>query len=186
MQSILPQWLIQAIGILLIAVVAVAVLFLVFKLICAVIKTIKMKRFNVIAYTFISILCVAIAAVSWIFNMGWLRLILTLVAFPFVHAVLFVVIIAKSSAKVSLSVNLKKYIILSHITYIASYLLLPDGGDYGEMSFFFALIESNIVGSVAMFIALACFAAHAACLFACVTETKKLKSQTDTVVADNK
>ena len=107
-----------------------------------------------------SVLSVVIAAASWLFNFGWIRFFLTFLCVPFVHAAVFfltnilVTMYAERSKKIS------AIQICLGITYLLSYLLLPDAGDYGESYFFFGLVRSDAWASVAGNIGFIAFLAH--------------------------
>ncbi len=125
----------------------------------------------------IIILSVVIMLLSWVFNIGWFRLILTWVPLPLIHTIIFLVINFKSAARASSSSILKKYIPLSCTSYVLSYLLFPDGGDIGGMYLFFSLIRNNIVASIAMFLAFIIFSVNIAILILEGNELKKYKTQ---------
>lgn len=99
-------------------------------------------------------------AASWIFNIGWYRLILTLFAFPIVHYVLFAIVNGKALLKLFVSKKLKIYTLLSYTTYIISYLSFPDGGDYGPMYVFFGLIDNNDIAKMASVLCVISFISH--------------------------
>ena len=124
----------------------------------------------------IIILSVVIMILSWIFNMGWLRVVLTWIPLPFIHTVAFLFINIKTANKVSSFQSLKKYIILSCTTYLLSYLLFPDGGDIGGMYFFFGLIRNNLIASIMMYIAPIVLLANIAVLVFEYSELQKCKS----------
>lgn len=163
----------QGVGYLPVVALIGAVVFGIVMLIRFFIKIAKQRQPKAIVYFILIIVCVAIMAVSWIFNMGWLRLALTFTTLPIVHAVVFAVVTGKALFYISLSKKLEKYTLLSFITYVGTYLLLPDGGDYGEMYALFTLIKSNVVAAVAMVLSFACLIANIVFLSYCSIETKK-------------
>lgn len=125
----------------------------------------------------IIIIFVIIAIASWILNMGWFRVFLTWIALPFIHTVAFLLINMKSANRVSSYKKLKKYMILSCMTYLLPYLLFPDGGDGGGMYLFFTLIRNDTVANVMMYIAPIIFVVNIAVLILEYFELKKCKSQ---------
>ena len=104
-------------------------------------------------WRFIIILCVPLAILSWLFNMGWLRVILTVSALPLIHTLFFLLVNIKATGCVVTSKTMPKYILLSCASYLLSNFLFPDAGDYGPMYLFFGLIRNDAVASVAMCIA---------------------------------
>lgn len=129
-------------------------------------------------YTLISILCVIIAIVSWVLNMGWLRFIMTFLAVPIIHTIAFMIINSFTLSYVDKSAKLKRYIILSYITYLLGYILLPDGGDVGTMYVFFGLIHNNIVAGISYFLSSISFIGNIVILILQIIERTKIKKTT--------
>jgi len=46
------------------------------------------------------------------------------------------------------------------VTYILTYILLPDAGDYGGMYFFFGLIHSDLLSGIDLHISIIAFEVH--------------------------
>ena len=84
----------------------------------------------------LTILAVLIAAASWIFNMGWLRLILTFLLVPFIHAAILIAvsIVASKFYKTSNFMSLFNTLFLS--SYAVAYVCLPDFDDVKIYCFF--------------------------------------------------
>ena len=61
------------------------------------------------------------------------------------------------------------------ITFLLCYIFLPDGGDYGEMYFFFGLIKSNVLSRIAEYIAEVAFIVHFVLFILQIVEMVKLK-----------
>ena len=118
----------------------------------SIISTKKDRNNSKLKYNLISILFVIIAIVSWVFNMGWLRFIMTFLAVPIIHTIAFIIINSFSLSYIDKSVKLKRYVNLSYITYLLGYLSLPDGGDVGPMYVFFGLIHNDIVANISYII----------------------------------
>lgn len=108
----------------------------------------------------LSILATFIAAVSWILNMGWIRLIMTFLLIPFIHVIIFFSTNLFMSSYVDKSRNIKILNLLFIMTYSLIYIFLPDAGDYGEMYFLFGLIHSDLLSNIACGIAGVSFLGH--------------------------
>ena len=96
-------------------------------------------------YTIVSFSCVVIAIISWLLNFGLLRFMMTILALPIIHTIVYMIINHFSSSYIRKSGLLKKLVILTHITYLLSYLLFPDMLDMGSECMFFGLIDNNII-----------------------------------------
>ena len=123
----------------------------------------KLKKRNdskSIFYYVMMLLCLVIMGASWILNMGWLRVFLTWLAFPIIHAVAVIIINGKAVTKLAYSVTLRIYTVISLLTSVLSHVLFPDGGDEGGMYVFFGLIENETIVDTAFEISLICFAAY--------------------------
>ncbi len=139
---------------------------------------IKLRELNhpeIIKYYFLMLLCVFVMIPSWIFNIGWYRLILTFLAFPIIHYVLFAIVNGKAMLKLFLSKKLKIYTLISYATYIIFYLSFPDGGDYGPMYVFFGLIRNNNTAKIAGVLCLISFIAHIIIAILQLIEIGKIK-----------
>lgn len=107
-----------------------------------------------------SLFCVVIAGISWVFNMGWLRFIMTFLLIPFAHAILFLITVFSTVKYVDKSAKIKIINLLFMLTYLMFYVFLPDGGDVGGLYFFFGIIKNNILCDFAYYIASAAFAGN--------------------------
>ncbi len=119
----------------------------------------KLKKRNdskSIFYYVMMLLCLVIMGASWILNMGWLRVFLTLAAFPIIHAVVFIIINGKAITKQAYSVRLRIYTGLSFLTSVLSHVLFPDGGDEGGMYVFFGLIQDEEIVGLATDVSVVC------------------------------
>ena len=121
------------------------------------------------------ILCVVVMILSWIFNIGWLRLILTWIPLPLIHTIAFLFVNFKAANKVSTFKSMKKYMILSCASYSLVYLLLPDGGDVGGMYMFFTLIRNEVITSIMMYISNIIFCVNIASLAIEYSELRKCR-----------
>lgn len=104
--------------------------------------------------------CIVIAGISWIFNMGWVRFIMTFLLIPFIHTIVFFLINLFSSKYIQKSTKSQNIQIAFCATYLLFYVLLPDGGDVGEMYVFFGLIHSNTFSSICYKISSILFLSH--------------------------
>ena len=127
-------------------------------------------------YNLVAILLVIVATSSWVLNMGWLRFIMTFLAVPIIHTIAFMIINNFSLSYIDKSVKLKRFVILSYITYLAGYLFLPDGGDVGPMYVFFGLIHNDIIASISYNISSIAFVGNIVILFLQIVERKKIKN----------
>ncbi len=131
-----------------------------FIFIASIVSLIKNGNKAKFIYVIISILCVLIVAVSWIFNMGWLRFFLTFLTIPVTHAMIFMIANNFAASYVNKSVRLKIYVILSYVTYVLGYVLFPDFADYGPTYVFFGLIRNDVIADIAFTLSFFSFAAY--------------------------
>ena len=125
-----------------------------------------------------SLVLMGIVAVSWIFNMGWIRFFLTIVSAPLIHGIVFFLVnmfVAGYMDKSRGVVNLNS---LFMITYILSYLLFPDGSDTGEMYFFFGLIHNDTLSGIASILSSWIFTAHIILIVLQLVAVAKTKDST--------
>ena len=133
---------------LLIGIIIIAVFVIVGGTIIAIINAYRKGDRSKRKCIFLTLLCIAIAATSWIFNMGWIRFIMTFMLIPFIHAIIFFLINFFTASYIHKSKKLRNINIFFCLTYLLFYVLLPDGGDIGEMYVFFGLIHSNSFSSI--------------------------------------
>ncbi len=167
------------------AVVILAALLILAAIACAVIAMVKAKKSGNrmrVRYDVISIVCVLVAAASWLLNFGWIRVIMTWTAMPFIHAILFFFVNHFAAAYVKKSRALNSFAVLSYVFYMAAYLCLPDYGDAPPAYVFFSQFHSDWVIGVCNTIAAIGFAGSAVCLvlqliFALKTRKRTLQSE---------
>lgn len=135
------------------------------------------KNGNHLKYNLVAILFVLIAIASWVLNMGWLRFIMTFLAVPIIHTIAFMIINNFSLSYIDKSVKLKRFVILSYITYLLGYLLLPDVSDYGPMYVFFGLIHNDIVANISYNISSVAFMGNIVLLILQIVERRKVKKE---------
>lgn len=142
----------------------------------AIIKSIKKnsaEQRRVIILTWISLF---VAALSWVLNIGWLRIIMTFLLAPFIHAIVFFAINFSVAKYVSQSPKIKKLNLFFIITYLLLYIFLPDGGDVGGLYLFFGLIHNDTLAYVGEFISSLAFVAHVVFLIMQVIEMGKTET----------
>ena len=123
----------------------------------------------------LSIVYIFIAAVSWVFNMGWIRFVLTILFVPVIHAIAFLTSNLYSAKYFEKSRNIKTLNLFFVITYLMVYLLLPDGGDFGGLYFFFGLIRNDILTDIASYVSSLAFTAHLVLFILQILEIRKIK-----------
>ena len=160
----------QILGIILILVFALCVIWGIAFVIRAFIKAKRNKNGAVVKWYAISVLCVGLMIPSWIFNMGWIRMVLTLLLVPVIHSFVFIYINFKLANGLSAFGKYKKFLNLSCITYLLTYFLLPDVGDVGGAYMFFTLIEINDATVIIEWIALIVLIIHLVVLSLATTE----------------
>lgn len=84
--------------------------------------------------------CIIVTTVSWILNLGWNRIMLFMFGMPATYALVFILVNDFAASYSSKAPRLKVYTVLSYITYLFSFLLFPDCGDYPPAYVFFGLI----------------------------------------------
>lgn len=133
----------------------------------------KIKQY----YNLIPIGCVAIVLLSWILNFGFLRLKLTVQSVPLIHALIFIMINLYAAKKADNSKNLRRILSVMYITYVTSYLLMPDVSEGGMVYVLFGLLKNSeviikICNSIypALFTANVIFMAAAGVLGVCTKE----------------
>lgn len=126
----------------------------------------------------VSLLCIAVVATSWIFNMGWLRFFMTFLLVPFIHAIIFFLTNLFSADRIQKSKKSKNIYIAFCITYLLFNLLLPDGGDTGEMYVLFGLVHSDAISYVCGVISAIAIAGHIVCLISQIIKNSKMRKTT--------
>ena len=122
-----------------------------------------------------SIFYILLVIVSWFLNMGWIRFFMTFLLIPFIHAVVFFLTNFFATKYFDKSTKIRNLNIWFIISYLIAYLLMPDGGDYGGMYFFFGLIHNDTLSSVANFISSIAGLGHIVMFIMQIMEIKKIK-----------
>ena len=126
-------------------------------------------------YNLVCILCILVAIAAWIFNFGWLRFIFTFLAIPVIHTIALMLVTNFALSHIEESPKIKWYIILSYVTYLLSYLLLPDSGDSGPGYMFFSLIHNDIITDICYDIAISSFICNIGIMVIQLIETIQIK-----------
>lgn len=157
------------------AIIVIAILAILGGIIIAIIKSFKKGDHSKQKSILVTLLCITIAAISWIFNMGWVRFIMTFLFIPFIHAIIFFLVNLFSSKYIQKSKTSRNIYIMLCITYLLFYLLLPDGGDVGELYVFFGLIHNSIVSYICNLISSVAILGHIVLLILQIIENVKMK-----------
>ncbi len=115
-------------------------------------------------YNIISIACTILVAVSYFFNIGWLRVFGLWLGIPFIHAMFFVATNSLSADYIEMSPVLRINVVMTDITYFLAYALLPDGGDVGGAYAFFGLIHNEALVTVCGVVAQIALIANIICI----------------------
>lgn len=120
------------------------------------------KIFNIINFV-----CIGVMVASWIINIGWFRVILTFSGFPFFHIGIFAFAICfalkKDCSKITMVLAA-----LAQATFVITYVLFPDGGDFGSAYLFFGLIHNDEIASIGFWGAFFAFCVHVVLLIALI------------------
>ena len=138
---------------------------------------IKKAEPRAIIFYFLRFVPVAVMVLSWIFNMGWLRIILTFFPLPIAHLVFFGVASEGAMMHLSKSPRLKIYIPLSYLTFALAYAFFADGGDIGGLYNFFGLIRNEIAATLLFFVAAIAFIANNALSIMQMIEVQHIKAK---------
>ncbi len=138
----------QGIGILILLSIIGGLLYGIFCLGRLLLKLRKCNQPIIIKYYILMIMCILIVAASWVLNMGWLRVILTWLAFPIIHSVIFAIINGKALLRLFCSSKLRIYTLISYVSYVFSHIFFPDFADIGPMYVFFRLLRDNTIACI--------------------------------------
>lgn len=156
--------LMQLAGMVVVILAALLILAAIAGAVAAIVKAKKSGNRMRVRCDVISIICVLAAAASWVLNAGWLRIIMTLMTIPFIHAIVFFFVNHFAAAYIEKSRALKILAVLSYVFYMAGYLCLPDFGDAGPAYVFFGQFHSDWMIGAGNTIAAIGFTGSAACL----------------------
>ncbi|MBQ4137017.1 MAG: hypothetical protein IJD67_02800 [Clostridia bacterium] len=129
----------------LVAIVAIIIILIV-KMIRSLRKNSSVRKKKAIT---ISVICIIIAAASFVFNMGWFRCIMLWMLIPVIHPILLFATNLYAAQYTDESSTLKLTNRLFIITYIAFWALFPDFGDIGPTYFLFGLVRNRALSYIA-------------------------------------
>jgi uncharacterized membrane protein len=113
---------------------------------------------------------------SYLFNMGWLRFFAILGFVPYtIVLTIFNFRYAYVSFKTAFSMKTIKVLALTNGFYLLANILMPDGGDVGELYACFGLIKSDVLGSILYNVSLACLIVHILFFTRQIKEMTKMK-----------
>jgi len=125
---------------------------------------------------FFIILSGVIMILSWLFNFGWLRVVLTWIPIPLIHLIAFVIINAKVANLIGVSDRFKRFLPISCLTFLLAYLLFPDVGDVGGGYAFFTLIRNDVIVGIFQCVSLVLFGTNVIILFVEFMELRRFRS----------
>ncbi|MBO4950096.1 MAG: hypothetical protein J6E38_03660 [Clostridia bacterium] len=96
----------------------------------------------------ITLFVILVAAASWIFNMGWLRLIMTLFLVPFIHAAVLIAVSIIASKYYDISNKLTIFNTLFLFSYAVVYVCIPDFDDVKGYCLFSLVRENDLIMSI--------------------------------------
>ncbi len=146
-------------------------------LIFSIIKAKKKGEYTNLKMILSTVASIIIAGASWIFNMGWIRVILTIMLVPFIHAIVFFVTNLYISKYIRSSNKLKLLNVIFFVSYLMSYVLLPDGGDVGGVYVFFWLIHNDVLGYVCAVVCTFAIITHIVVFILQIIQVIKLKRE---------
>ncbi|MBQ3125607.1 MAG: hypothetical protein IJC15_00935, partial [Clostridia bacterium] len=126
----------------------------------SIIRSIVRKKAAQLRWDLLTVACILLAAASWILNIGWFRVLITISGAPVYHAILLFFLNHKATDIWKKSPRLRQYVRLNTLSYLGIYLLFPDGGDIGSMYMFFSLIRSDRICRIALPLCFVCLVIH--------------------------
>ena len=133
----------------------------------------RMKMFNKKIITIIiSIICILVVASTWMFNLGWLRLFMSVVVIP--HSVIFVFINLYSAKYFDKSKKLKMLNVFFIFTFVIAYVFMPDSSDINSYGFW-GLIHNEQILNIAEHISTTGFIGNIATVIMQILEIEKIK-----------
>ena len=132
-----------------------------------------MKIFNKKILTIIiSIICILIVASTWLFNLGWLRLFMSVVVIP--HSVIFVFMNLYSAKYFDISKKVKMLNALFVFTFVIAYVFMPDSSDINSYAFW-GLVHDEQVLNIAELISIIGFVGHITIFVIQLLQIEKIK-----------
>lgn len=114
------------------------------------IKALKNKELQIKKSSVISFICIAISILSFIFNMGWLRVIMACTLIPVIQPIIFFMInlYAERYSKKAPGLKMINWIFI--VTYPLFWICLPDFADAGPSYCFFYQVKDEGVVAAAL------------------------------------
>ena len=132
-----------------------------------------MKIFNKKILTIImSIICILIVASTWLYNLGWLRLFMLIVAIP--HSVIFVFMNLYSAKYFDKSKKVKILNAVFVFTFVIAYVFMPDSSDINSYGFW-GLVHDEQILNIAEFISIIGFVGHITIFVIQLLQIEKIK-----------
>lgn len=152
-------------------------------IIWAIVKAIKFIKKNSLLKNrkqlVLSVICIIIATASLVFNIGWIRVFMTITLIPIIQPILFLVTNLYASKYFIEVPKLKIINFLFIITYLIFWILLPDGGDTGPLYCLFNLVHNDNFADVASSLSTLAGAAHIVFFVLQIIQFKKLKNKSE-------
>lgn len=135
-----------------------------------------MKIFRKKAKTIIiSIISILIVASTWMFNIGWLRLLFMPVA-AILHSILFFYINLHSADYFDKSKKIKVLNVLFIVTYIISYVFMPDSDDISSYAFW-GMVHDESILNTAQIVSAVAFIGNIVTFVLQITGIEKIKKE---------
>ena len=132
-----------------------------------------MKIFNKKILTIImSIIFVLIVASTWLFNLGWLRLFMSVVVIP--HSVIFVFMNLYSAKYFDISKKVKMLNALFVFTFVITYVFMQDSSDINSYGFW-GLVHDKQILNIAELISAIGFVSHITTFVIQLLQIEKIK-----------
>jgi len=111
----------------------------------------------------LSVLSVLFAALAYFLNFGWIRMFMLLLGLPVIHMTVMVIFNIKAWKYTALPFGMvkkmKAYNRYANITYVLTYVFLPDGGDV-SVHVFFGLLRGDFIVLVGAYLSFFMFVLH--------------------------
>lgn len=146
------------------------------------VKAKKSGNYTKIIYNALTAVCIIIAALSWVLNLGWVRYIFSLAMLPVLHCILFWFIENYAASYSQNSKILGISIFISYVTFIMFYIFLPDFNEQRTIFALFNTITSTTAIDMCFYISMASLILNTATLifqiiFCMIIKHKKINSK---------
>ena len=125
----------------------------------------------------LSVICIVIATLSLVLNIGWIRFCMIIMLIPIIHPILFLWtnLYASKLFVDSPGLRITNYLFIA--TYLIFWVLLPDGGDIGPTYCLFNLVRNEVFTDVAWIVSGIAGIAHIVLFIIQIIEFVKLKKE---------